>query len=73
MLPHVAAPAAISALAALTWIALLLQAGEPTFRRASGLTTDVYLGRWLALSAGLFACSALVYAVRRRAGASPDS
>ena len=45
----------------------------------SGRSTDVFLPRWLAITAGLFAVSALLYALHlrraRRSGAepSPDS
>ena len=65
ILHHVLAPAALSLTLLLAWTPLLFGPGEPTFTAASGLTTDAYLGRWLALSAGLFGLSAVVYGLRR--------
>ena len=35
------------------------------YTAASGLDSDVYLGRWLALTGALFVLSGLLYAVRR--------
>ncbi len=66
-LNHVRVPALLSALALLLFFPLILGLDEPGFRAVSGLDTDVYLGRWLLLTAALFAGSALLYAARRRA------
>ena len=35
----------------------------------TGLSLDVYLGRWLLISAALFLISGIVYAIRLRRGA----
>jgi hypothetical protein len=42
----------------------IIKQGAPTFRAATGLTQDVFLGRWLLLTAVMFGMSAIVYAVR---------
>lgn len=42
----------------------IIRQGSETFTTATGLTQEPYLVRWLILSAGLFAISAVVYAVR---------
>jgi hypothetical protein len=51
----------------------IVQQGANTYRAATGLTQEPYLARWLLLSAGMFAVSALalvvgasVRAIRRR-------
>jgi hypothetical protein len=38
--------------------------GGPAFTRVSGLAYDGYLARWLLITAGLFAVSALAYGLR---------
>lgn len=42
----------------------ILQDGAASYRAATGLTQEPFLGRWLLLVAGLFVASGLVYAVR---------
>jgi hypothetical protein len=44
----------------------VLGTDDATFTRATGLSNDVYLERWLLLSAALFAGSALLFALRVR-------
>jgi hypothetical protein len=63
-LNHVRVPAAISGLIFVVWFPLILGLGGATFEGATGRTTDGYLERWLAITAGLFAVSAVLYAVR---------
>jgi len=58
-------PTLLSALLFLVWFPLILGLSEERFRNASGMSTSVYLGRWLAVSAALFAISAVVVVVRR--------
>jgi hypothetical protein len=68
-LNHVRVPALLSLLLLLVWAPLVLQRSEPVYRAKSGLLQDPYLDRWLAVTAVLFAASALVWAVgalRRR-------
>jgi hypothetical protein len=65
-LNHLRVPAILSGLALLVWFPLILSTDDAGFESATGLTTDVYLGRWLALTAALFAGSALLLALRAR-------
>jgi hypothetical protein len=61
---YVRVPAMLSGLAFVVFFPLILGLGR--FERATTLTDDVYLGRWLALSGVAFVASALLYAVRAR-------
>jgi len=66
---YVRVPTLLSALLGLVWFPLILRLGDTRYRRASGMDTHLFLGRWLAISAALFAGSALAYALnytRRR-------
>ncbi|MGA9869644.1 MAG: hypothetical protein WBQ44_00650 [Rhodococcus sp. (in: high G+C Gram-positive bacteria)] len=49
----------------------IIEQGSETFTTATGLTQEPYLGRWLALTAGMFGVSALVYAARLATSAPP--
>jgi hypothetical protein len=52
------------------WWPLILRHSPGTFFAATGLTPDVYLGRWLGISGVFVLVSAVLYAVRvRRASA----
>ncbi len=57
-------PAVLSGMAFVVYFPLILGLGR--YERATTLSPDVYLGRWLAISGALFAASALLYAVRAR-------
>jgi hypothetical protein len=74
---HVRFPVAISAVLLLVWFPLILQRQPSGYVNALGRQPPDYLGRWLAVTAGLFVLSALVLAVRRltasRAGAARPS
>jgi hypothetical protein len=74
---HVRFPVAISAVLLLVWFPLILQRRPSGYVNALGREPPDYLGRWLAVTAGLFVLSALVLAVRRlmasRAGAPRPS
>ncbi|WP_433373209.1 hypothetical protein [Streptosporangium sp. CA-115845] len=59
-------PAALSGLLLLVWFPLILRFAEHNYRKASGLDTSPYLGRWLLVTGVLFAGSALAYAIRLR-------
>jgi hypothetical protein len=61
---HVRVPAALSGLALLVFLPLISGRSDPQLRRVGGIEPTGYLERWLALTAALFALSALVYAVR---------
>lgn len=57
-------PALISGVLLLVWAPLILSRSGETFERKSGLSIDPYLGRWLAVTAVLFAVSGSLLAVR---------
>ncbi len=61
---HLRVPAMISGLLFVLFFPSILQRNEG-YVGASGLQPDVYLGRWLALTAALFLLSGLLYAIRR--------
>ncbi len=71
-LNHLRAPALASGLLLLVWYPLIAGPASRGFMRTTGLSKDVYLDRWLLLSAALFAVSALLFALRapglKRAG-----
>jgi hypothetical protein len=63
-LNHLRAPALMSGLLLLVSYPLVAGPAGRTFMRATGLSKDVYLDRWLILTAALFVGSAIVFAVR---------
>jgi hypothetical protein len=63
---HVRVPAGICLLLLLVFLPVIAGKGDAGFRRVSGDSLDGYLGRWLLVSALLFAASGVVYAVRPR-------
>jgi hypothetical protein len=63
---HVRVPALLSVLAFIVFFPLILGLGDGRYERATALSQDVYLGRWLLLCGAMFAVSALLYAVRAR-------
>lgn len=63
---YVRVPALLAGLALLVFAPLILGLGDGRYERATALSQDVYLGRWLLLCGALFAGSALLYAVRAR-------
>jgi hypothetical protein len=65
-LNHVRVPAVVSGLLFVVFFPLILGLGGPAYERATGLSLDGYLGRWLLLTGALFGLSALLYAVRLR-------
>jgi hypothetical protein len=67
---YVRIPVAFSLLLLLTFFPLILGLSEPEYHRASGLTTQPYLWRWLAVTGVLFAGSAVLYALRCRRASS---
>jgi hypothetical protein len=64
--PYVRVPAMLSGLLLLVWFPLILDLVDRRYRLATGLSADVYLGRWLLITAVLFGGSALLLAVRVR-------
>lgn len=63
-LNHVRIPTLLSALMLALFFPLILGVAE-RYEQVTGVSPDVYLGRWLWLSGALFAGSALLYALRR--------
>ena len=70
MINYVRIPVAFSLLLLLAFFPLILGLSEPEYHRASGLTTQPYLWRWLAVTGVLFAGSAVIYALRCRRAAT---
>jgi hypothetical protein len=74
-LNHLRVPALLSGLLLLVWYPLIAGPADRGFMRLTGMSKDVYLERWLLLSAVLFAVSAGVFALRlpglRRAAGRP--
>ena len=62
-LNYVRAPLLVSGLLLLLFAPLVLQRSEGVYAAKAGLTQDPYLGRWLAITAVLFAASAVLLAV----------
>lgn len=72
---HVRVPTLGTALLFLVYLPGILRLGDGAFTRATGLTQEPYLRRWLLVSAAMFAASGLLAAARltlhrarRRAG-----
>ncbi|GAB3332263.1 hypothetical protein RMN56_32415 [Micromonospora halotolerans] len=63
-LNHVRVPALGAGLLFLIYLPGILGLGDGTYLAATGLAPRAMLGRWLAVSAALFAASALLYAAR---------
>jgi len=61
---HVRVPAVISGVLLLVTFPLVLRLSDHDYARASGLHESVYLTRWLLVTAGLFALSAVLYLAR---------
>jgi len=61
---HVRFPLAISAVLALVWLPVILDRQPQNHVNALGHPPPDYLGRWLAVTAGLFAVSGVVLGVR---------
>lgn len=61
---HIRIPAMGAALTLLIFLPGIIQQGAATYQAATGQTQQPFLGRWLLLTAAMFAISALVYAAR---------
>ena len=66
VLNHLRFPVLMSGLLLLVWYPVVAGPAERGFMRTTGLSKEVYLGRWLLLTAALFVGSALIFAVRYR-------
>jgi hypothetical protein len=63
---YVRVPVLLSALLLAISAGMVFQLAPETYEGASGLRPDPYLERWLAITAGLFIASWLLYLVRAR-------
>lgn len=61
---YVRVPAALSGLLLLVWFPLISSMVEARYRSATGLPPEVFLTRWLLITAALFGGSALLLAMR---------
>ena len=57
-------PVLITGLVFMIWFPLILGLNAKTYRDASGLGTNRFLGRFLVFAAVVFVCSAILYALR---------
>ena len=75
VLNYVRVPALASGLTLLVFLPGIIEQGAPTYLAATGQTQDPFLGRWLLLTAAVFAASAVVYGIRLvlARGAKPPS
>jgi hypothetical protein len=64
LLNYVRVPALASGLSLLVFLPGIIEQGAPTYLAATGQTQEPFLGRWLLLTAAVFAISAGVYAIR---------
>lgn len=61
---HLRVPALGSGLLLLVFLPVIIGQGESAYVAATGMNTDPYFQRWLWLSGGMFAISAVIYAGR---------
>jgi len=64
VLNYVRVPALGAGLTLLVFLPGIIKQGASTYWAATGQTQDPFLGRWLLLTAALFAISAGIYAIR---------
>lgn len=64
VLNHLRVPALGAGLTLLVFLPGIVGQGAATYRAATGQTQDPFLGRWLLLTAAMFALSAGIYAAR---------
>ena len=63
-LNYVRIPAMGAALTLLVFLPGIIQQGAPVYAAATGQNQEPFLGRWLLLTAAMFAVSAVVYVIR---------
>lgn len=64
VLNYLRVPALGAGLTLLVFLPGIIEQGAATYRAATGQTQDPFLGRWLLLTAAMFAVSAAIYAIR---------
>jgi len=68
VLNYIRVPALGAGLTLLVFLPGIIEQGASTYSAATGQTQQPFLGRWLLLTAALFAVSAVAYAVRLAVG-----
>jgi hypothetical protein len=63
---YIRVPVVVSGVLLLVYFPLILTLAPATYERATGRPVTGYATAWAAITAGLFAISAVIYAVRRR-------
>ncbi|HUH71092.1 MAG TPA: hypothetical protein VLZ05_20790 [Mycobacterium sp.] len=63
-LNYIRVPTLASGLMLVVFLPGIIEQGAPTYLAATGQTQEPFLGRWLLLTAAMFATSAVVYAIR---------
>ncbi|OBA84717.1 hypothetical protein A5662_04980 [Mycobacteriaceae bacterium 1482268.1] len=71
VLNYVRVPALGAGLTLLVFLPGIIEQGAPVYSAATGQTQEPFLGRWLLLTAAMFAASALCYIVRLLTTARP--
>jgi hypothetical protein len=61
---YIRVPALGAGLTLLVFLPGIIEQGGPTYQAATGQTQQPFLGRWLLLTAAMFAVSAITYAAR---------
>jgi hypothetical protein len=61
---YIRVPALGAGLTLLIFLPGIIEQGGPTYHAATGQTQQPFLGRWLLLTAAMFAVSAVAYAAR---------
>jgi hypothetical protein len=61
---YIRVPALGAGLTLLIFLPGIIEQGGPTYQAATGQTQQPFLGRWLLLTAAMFAMSAICYAIR---------
>ena len=64
VLNYIRVPALGAGLTLLMFLPGIIEQGAPTYAAATGQTQEPFLGRWLLLTAAMFAASAVLYAIR---------
>ncbi|GFG52526.1 hypothetical protein CQY20_09430 [Mycolicibacterium agri] len=64
VLNYVRTPLLGAGLTLLMFLPGIIEQGAPTYAAATGQTQEPFLGRWLLLTAAMFAASAVTYAIR---------
>ncbi|MGH3606215.1 MAG: hypothetical protein ACRDQI_19595, partial [Pseudonocardiaceae bacterium] len=70
-LNYLRVPVVISGLLLLVWSPLILRVSNGAYHAASGLSAQPFAPRWLAVTAVLFAISAVILVVRAMQGVKP--